>query len=206
MSSICENIHNLLRHLNAPRKLSTFIAGFLRKIISKFHGVLNVFRQRKAMEQQEGSKIYPDTPALVVEQVKKDEYIFCQNCDKIGDHKTAMCPDKPERRLMYCTICRNIYPVFCSKPEEHGDKVEDYIFCRECRKIGDHESEMCPNIPKRRVLVCSVCSDLYPCKNQEEHGNKGVEEENWCSRCYRRGHRVQECPVKEYHPSITFFD
>ncbi|XP_040361529.1 uncharacterized protein LOC121049100 [Rosa chinensis] len=243
MSSFCEIIRNL-RNPKAPSKLSTFISGFVRKIISKFHGALLVFRRSKAtvpmstnpvdedlnlgllheadhkeeqyeastspipMKQQKGTKaevtpICPNTQALVVEQVKKDDY--CQHCSKIGDHKTAMCPNKPKRGLMFCTVCRHIYPKFCKKPEEHGNKAEDYIFCRHCYTIGDHETAMCPNKPKKRVMVCSVCSDLYPCKNQEEHGNKGVEVNNFCSQCSKKGHLPQEC-TEEYDPTLTLND
>nr|XP_011466734.1 PREDICTED: uncharacterized protein LOC105352147 [Fragaria vesca subsp. vesca] len=198
MSSICEIIHNLLRHLNAPRKLSTFISGFVRKIISIFHGVLLVFRRRKAIEQQEGSKakvtpFYPDTP--------EDDCIFCQHCNKTGDHEAAVCPN---RGLMYCTVCRHIYPLFCKNPEEHGDKVEDYKSCAYCKKKGDHETSMCPDKSKMRVLVCSVCYNLYPCKNQEEHGSKGVEVDNFCCRCLRFGHMREECTYEYCDPNFDF--
>ncbi|XP_062012856.1 uncharacterized protein LOC133729361 [Rosa rugosa] len=157
------------------------------------------------MEQQKGTKaevtpIFPDTPALVVEQVKKDDYVFCQHCSKIGDHKTAMCPSQPKGGLMICSVCHDFYP--CKNQEEHGNKAEDYISCRDCYTIGDHKTAMCPNKPKKRVMVCSVCRDLYPCKNQEEHGNNGVEVNNFCYRCFRNGHLPQEC-TEDYDPTLT---
>ena len=157
--------------------------------------------QQTAVSKVEVSPTDPDTLAL---EDQHDDSIFCELCNKNGDHDSASCPNDPTSGLKYCTICLHLYPGFCKKPEEHSGRVEDYKYCDHCDLIGDHKTAMCLNKRKRRVLVCSVCEELYPCKNQEEHGNKSIEVNNLCCRCFKWGHLPQECTDENWDPNLAW--
>nr|XP_011459985.1 PREDICTED: uncharacterized protein LOC105350191 [Fragaria vesca subsp. vesca] len=160
---------NLMYH-KVQVKLSIFVSGFMRKIVSNFLGLIRILRGRK------------ETMVCSI-----DEELNFSDADNKKSHNESSSTFIPELQI----ATKADESEAAEKPLIQPLVEPYYISCKFCF-TSDHSSKGCP----MKQYVCRECGTLFPCEKKDVHGEEH-KRLNYCLGCKRWGHTRNMCSDKD---------